>query len=239
MFILDLTLSTPQANLALDEALLDMCEAGFKGEILRFWEPRSWFVVLGYSNHWKQEVYFSKCRREAIPIFRRSSGGGTVLQGPGCFNYALILNIKKRKSLKNPVSTNLFILKKIKRALEPLVPEKISLNGVTDLSIHGKKFSGNAQRRKLQYALFHGTFLTHFNAKRVQKFLAFPSKSPPYRKGRSHLDFLTDLNVPPEVIKRSMAKTWNARRPLQNIPWNSINELLKKKYNLKSWNLKF
>jgi len=58
MKYLDQTLQTPQENLACDEALLDWCEDGFPDEILRFWEPRQYFAVLGYSNKTRSEVNF-------------------------------------------------------------------------------------------------------------------------------------------------------------------------------------
>ena len=44
---IDLTYDSPAENLACDEALLDHCEEGGEGEILRFWEPSAFFVVLG------------------------------------------------------------------------------------------------------------------------------------------------------------------------------------------------
>ena len=58
----DLTLPTPQENLACDEALLDGCEAGGP-EVLRFWEPRKHFVVVGYSNRVEREVNVAACRK--------------------------------------------------------------------------------------------------------------------------------------------------------------------------------
>src|SRR5689334_4969218 len=93
---LDLTLSSPSLNLALDEALLDQCEEGSSDEVLRFWEPREPFVVLGYSNKVLSEVNLSYCRENNIPVLRRTSGGGTVLQGPGCLNYSLVLASERR-----------------------------------------------------------------------------------------------------------------------------------------------
>src|SRR5690242_14068944 len=90
---LDLTLPSPAENLAADEALLDQCEAGAEGEILRFWEPREAFVVLGYANRAALEVDLPACQAHQIGVFRRCSGGGTVLQGPGCLNYSVILRI--------------------------------------------------------------------------------------------------------------------------------------------------
>jgi len=49
MELLELTLETPQENLALDEALLEEAElaAGQGIEVLRIWEPRQMFVVAG------------------------------------------------------------------------------------------------------------------------------------------------------------------------------------------------
>src|SRR5262245_29464931 len=93
MRLLDYTFPTPEENLACDEALLDLCEAGHAPEVLRFWEPSSHFVVVGYANRIADEVNVTECRTRGIPILRRCSGGGTVLQGPGCVNYALVLRI--------------------------------------------------------------------------------------------------------------------------------------------------
>ena len=103
---IDLTYPSPEENLACDEALLDLCEEGAEGEILRFWEPSAYFVVLGYSNRWTTEVDSPACAKLGIPIFRRCSGGGTVLQGPGCLNYSLILKIEGDRTLATITGTN-------------------------------------------------------------------------------------------------------------------------------------
>jgi lipoate-protein ligase A len=85
---IDLSLPTPEENLACDEALLDLCEdEGREGEVLRLWETRQPFVVLGHANRTRDEVHVDACRRNGIPILRRASGGGAVLQGPGNAQY--------------------------------------------------------------------------------------------------------------------------------------------------------
>ena len=73
------TFSTPAENLAADEVLLDQCEAGGGEETLLFWEPRETFVVVGYANKVASEVNVPACEAKGIPIFRRCSGGGTVV----------------------------------------------------------------------------------------------------------------------------------------------------------------
>ena len=67
MTCLDWVLPTPEENLACDEALLDLCEINGADEILRFWEPQSYFVVLGYGNRVAEEVNREICAAEKIP----------------------------------------------------------------------------------------------------------------------------------------------------------------------------
>src|SRR3990167_824405 len=130
MKYLDLTFPTPEENLACDEALLEQCEEGLiPDDILRFWEPSSYFVVLGYSNKIQTEVNETACQKEGIPILRRLSGGGTVLQGPGCLNFSLILKIENSKALHNLVKTNAFVLKRNQKALESALGLKINVRG--------------------------------------------------------------------------------------------------------------
>src|SRR5437899_489295 len=79
----DLTFESPAENLACDEALLDWCEAGQAAEILRVWEPSKAFVVLGYANRAASEANLSFCQKNNIPVHRRCTGGGAVLQEVG------------------------------------------------------------------------------------------------------------------------------------------------------------
>ena len=72
-------------NLALDEVLLR--EADELGEILRFWESPEPFVVLGLTQKIRDEVELERCAELNVPVMRRCSAGGCVVQGPGCINF--------------------------------------------------------------------------------------------------------------------------------------------------------
>ena len=96
----DLTLATPEENLALDEALLDQAEAGTGSEVLRLWESRQPMVVVGRGSHVAQEVDLAACRRDGVPVLRRTSGGGAIVNGPGCLMYALVLSYALRPRLR-------------------------------------------------------------------------------------------------------------------------------------------
>jgi lipoate-protein ligase A len=239
MQCLDLTLAAPEQNLACDEALLDWCEAGYDREILRFWEPAQYFVVLGYTNKLATEVNSSACETRQIPMLRRCSGGGTVLQGPGCLNYSLLLKISDDGPLRGITETNSFIMERHAAALTSLLSTPVARQGHTDLTIAGLKFSGNAQRRRRRFLLFHGTFLLHFDLPLVSEVLAQPSKQPDYRRNRSHDQFLTNLNVPAQEVKDSLQQAWSARDVLEDIPRDLIDQLVTQKYSQDDWNFKF
>src|SRR5207253_822560 len=83
MICLDVTLPSVAENLALDEAMLIEADEGRGEPVLRFWEPRDYAVVLGASRRLGDDVLSDACRADGVPIVRRSSGGGSVVVGPG------------------------------------------------------------------------------------------------------------------------------------------------------------
>ena len=117
MRLLDRTFFSPAENLACEEALLDACEENGGAGILRFWEADEPFVVVGYANKTAAEVNLPVCREKNIPVFRRCSGGGTVLQAAGCLNYALVLRITADGPCRSITAANQFIMEKNRAAV--------------------------------------------------------------------------------------------------------------------------
>ena len=237
MYFCDLTFSSPEENLACDETLLESAERGPGFELLRVWEPMTYFVVVGYSNRAATEANLPFCKANDIPVLRRCTGGGTVLQGPGCINYSLIVRISDGPFQSIP-GTNAFILKCHEAAFTALLQKPVELAGETDLAIGGLKISGNAQRRKKQFLLFHGTLLLQLDLSLVEKALLFPSKQPGYRRSRSHTDFLSNLKIPSSSVKSALAQCWNAWEPLPKIPQDEISRLASEKYRKPEWNFR-
>jgi lipoate-protein ligase A len=237
MQCLDLTFASAAANLACDEALLDACEDGSGGDVLRFWEPEQWFVVAGYSNEVAREANLAACRQAGVGIFRRCSGGGTVLQGPGCLNYSLALRIEGCPPLDTVSGANRHVMARQRDALASVLGRPVEIKGFTDLTLGGLKFSGNAQRRKRRALIFHGTFLLNLDLSLMDRFLNMPSRQPDYREGRSHQRFLMNLNADAVAIKAAMREAWGAHVPLSRAPdcWRLITE----KYERDEWNLRF
>ena len=195
MHLFNHTYPTPKENIDIDELLLKAVNTGkYPNGVLRLWESPTYFVVLGLSKKIDLDVNEDACKRDNIPILKRCSGGGTVLQGPGCFNYGYILPIDYDQELKSLTNTTTYILNKVKNILFSSISD-IELKGISDLAINNIKFSGNAQRRLKNAILFHGTILYDFNLDLITKYLKEPPIQPDYRKNRSHRDFIQNLNI--------------------------------------------
>ncbi|HON08015.1 MAG TPA: lipoate--protein ligase family protein [Verrucomicrobiota bacterium] len=239
MKYLDKTYPTPEENLACDEIFAKLCSENDGFECLRVWNPQQYFVVLGYGNKVEEEVFVEQCKSLNIPIFRRISGGGTVLQGPGCLNYTLVLRIGGNKHLATIPDTNRYVMNKNRNALARIFGEKVKVSGITDLTIDGKKFSGNSQRRFNDYVLYHGTFLIDFDLSMVEKLLKIPIRQPCYRQNRSHRDFLMNIHTPAQNIKEVLQTEWIATETLPEVNPVLLSKLIETKYSKNEWNLRY
>ena len=239
MKYIELTLPDPASNLACDEALFELFEAAHgTGGLLRIWEPENHFVVLGHSNRIDSEVDIAACESERLSIFRRLSGGGTVMQGPGCLNYSLIL----KNGVDIPVGIKesfQFVLEHHKRCIEQMIGDRVDIAGVSDLVIRGEKFSGNAQYRKRRFSLVHGTLLLHLNPAIVDRCLQLPSKQPAYRQNRSHGCFMRNLHLDAMNVREALRSIWSATDQFTDVPKARIADLEKNRYRRPDWTRKF
>jgi len=238
MQYLDLTLPSPQENLALDEALLLEAEEGNGGEVLRFWESPTPFVVIGIGARVEEEVHREPCRTRHIPVLRRCSGGGTVVQGPGCLSYALVLRVPGQGPLTTVRGTNEEIMRRTATVLSTLTRQVISTQGHTDLTWDGIKVSGNAQRRLRRHLLFHGTFLLDFDLPLIGELLPLPGIQPDYRRHRPHAEFVRNLGVSASRLKEALRHEWGAAEAGGSIPGARVAELVNGRYGRDDWNLR-
>ncbi len=241
MIRLDLPPLPAAENLAAEEYFLDACEAGHGGETLLFWEPPEPFVVVGYANKVAAEVKVSACEQQHVPIFRRCSGGGTVVQLPGGLNYSLLLRIVENGPTRNISVANQFIMERNRAAIATLLPAAgpVCVRGHTDLCVDAVKFAGNAQRRRKHFLLFHGTLLLNCELSRISELLAMPSLQPDYRAHRPHDAFVTNLNRPASAVKAALAHAWDAQPGSAPLPLAEIKQLAREKYSSRAWNFKF
>lgn len=238
MQLLDLSFAEPERNLACDEALLNWCDAQ-QQPVLRFWESPTPFVVLGYANRLAKEADRGACERLGVPILRRCSGGGTVLQGPGCVSYALVLPQEWVPEVRTISGANSYIMARNCEAVDLLLNGSVSIAGHTDLVWNGKKFSGNSQRRTRNALLFHGTFLLKFDLSLVGKTLQIPLLQPDYRQQRSHEEFVSNIPLSPLALKSALRQAWKVSGKFTENLDQEIEALVAEKYGHVQWHEKF
>lgn len=235
----ELPVADASEYLAWDEAFLGLTDSGGT-EVLWFWESAVPFVVVGYGQHVEREVHVAACERQGIPVLRRCSGGGTVLQGPGCLNYGLTLRSGSDPALATISGANRFILERQCRALEPLAGARLEIQGHTDLVKPGPdgvplKFSGNAQRRTRESLLFHGTLLLDMDLTRITDLLPRPSWEPPYRDGRNHASFVINTGLGRVDVRTALVREWDAAGTLDPLPWNLHRQAMDDRYGRQDW----
>jgi lipoate-protein ligase A len=235
MRLLDLTLPDAAADLALDEALLLAAEGGDAGEVLRLWERPTPAVVLGSGGSVGIDVNVPACEADGVPILRRASGGGTVVLGPGCLCFTLVLAVDREPGLDQIRASNRYVLGRVLHALAPVVAASVA--GTSDLATaDGLKFSGNAQQRKRRFFLHHGTLLCGFDLALIPKYLNAPEREPEYRQNRPHAAFVTNLPTTAADARRLLAAGWGAGDEYGPVPHDAARRLVAGKYSRDDWN---
>lgn len=212
MHLLELTLTTPEANLAFDESLFRALEeAAGRGddprrwERIRLWESPRPCVVLGRAGRLEREVDLAACARDGVPVLRRASGGGAVVLGPGCLCFSVLLCYDGDPSLRDVAASYDAILGRVASALGV---DGLELRETTDLALGGRKVSGNAQLRGRHGLLHQGTLLYALDPRLVSRLLREPERQPPYRARRPHHEFVGNLSLPPRLLRSRVAQAW-------------------------------
>jgi lipoate---protein ligase len=239
MQFLDLTLPTMAENLALDEALLDEAEtSGEPQETLRLWEPSTMAVVLGRSSRRTQEVNEEACRQRKVEVLRRSSGGLSIVTGPGCLMYSVVLSCVIRPELKSITAAHQFVLAKLGGALAEQIPG-VCICGTSDLTLGERKFSGNCLRTKRNHLLYHGTLLYNLALEVIAECLLHPPRSPDYRAGRDHSAFVMNLPLPVEALRQTVQAAFACDQVASSWPAVLTQQLVCERFSQEAWTNEF
>ena len=234
MLTLDYTFDDASCNLALEEVLLKHATTTGE-EVLRFWESPSLFVVLGLTQKVQLEVSVEHCREDGVPIRRRCSAGGCVVQGPGCLNYTLVLSKDRHPDIPSIQGSYTYIFDKI---IEQLDIEGLAKMGISDLAMGELKVSGNAQRRQKEYILHHGTLLYKADLVLFSHYIQEPQDRPDYRGKRDHTAFIRNLPLTREVLVEAICKAFDTNLPSTDLLDTHLQEsrlLADSKYDSDEW----
>lgn len=182
--------------LGIAEALLlaSRCDAAELS--LYVWRPAGAAVVLGSAGRLACEVCEAGCARRAVPVFRRVSGGGTVLLGPQTWCYSAVWS----RGLDPGTIQAAFawLLARVSAVLGRMGVEAAAVP-LSDLAVAAagsaglRKIAGHSQKRTRHGVLCEGTLCAAPFPFAMSEVLAHPPREPPYRGGRTHEAFMTSL----------------------------------------------
>ena len=107
-----------------------------------------------------------------------------------------------------------------------------------DLTLGLRKFSGSAQRRLRRHFLVHATILYQFDLEAIVRYTGQPRRQPTYREGRSHEDFLVNLNLSRGRLVGAIRSAWLPPGPPRvhaQIPEEVVRELVRTKFAARDW----
>lgn len=153
-----------------------------------FNEGSSPAIVLGISGKPPELVDLNKLKKTPVPLIKRYSGGGTVIVDENTLFVSFIFQKDVHDFPCYP--------EPILRWSEGFYKEALSIPHFhlreNDYVIDHLKCGGNAQYIQKHRFVHHTTFLWDYEQTKMD-LLLHPPKTPSYRKGRSHQDFLCCL----------------------------------------------
>lgn len=186
----------PWHNLALEEFLFRNVEKN--QVILYLWQNQNTVVIGRNQNAWK-ECRCAKLEGDGGKLARRLSGGGAVFHDLGNLNFTFIMD-RSLYDLHKQLQVILEGTKKLGIHAE--------FTGRNDLTVDGKKFSGNAFYFDGDKAYHHGTIMIDVDVQKVSAYLQV-SKEKMISKGVDSVQSrVTNLhNYRPELTIDEMKET--------------------------------
>ncbi|MFH0897597.1 MAG: biotin/lipoate A/B protein ligase family protein [Candidatus Bathyarchaeota archaeon] len=157
--IMGLDVNDAYMNMAIDEAICRLRTQGKAPNTIRLyrWKPSA--VSIGYFQVLEQEVDVEACKRLGMDVIRRMTGGGAVYHSyEGEITYSVIVNQDNPKIPRDILKSYELICNGIVAAMDNL-GIKANFRQINDIDVNGKKISGNAQTRRWNVVLQHGTIL--------------------------------------------------------------------------------
>ncbi|MFA6505749.1 MAG: biotin/lipoate A/B protein ligase family protein [Treponemataceae bacterium] len=161
-------------NMGFDEAILESVAAGVQKPTLRLyaWKPAA--VSIGFFQGLRDEVDTDSCAAHGVDVVRRITGGGAVFHQAE-ITYSIVIPETSPLAPKSILDSYGILCGGVIEGLRGLGLES-SFAPINDIVSGGKKVSGNAQTRKKNCLLQHGTVLLDVDVELMFDLLKVPAE---------------------------------------------------------------
>ena len=161
-------------------------------DFYKIWIPDQKYLVIGQGNKADSSLYIEKVEADNIPVYKRSSGGETVILTP---NTLIISAVIIDEKFKNPAIYFKYYNKLLMETFQDLGIENIGQKGISDVTIGNKKIVGSSIYRRKNIVFYHAVINVSESIDIIAKYIKHPKKEPDYRKGRDHKEFVTSIEL--------------------------------------------
>jgi lipoate-protein ligase A len=148
-------------------------------------------IVIGRGSNIDKEVQMENILSDEIPVFQRKGGGCAVFLDPGNIIVSIAFPAKGFLRIQSLFKrASVWLIKGLKKS----GIKTIYQDGISDLVINNKKVGGSCLYRSRGLVYFSASILVECNPYLIKQYLLYPPREPEYRKGRSHINFITNIN---------------------------------------------
>ncbi len=237
---IDVSTTDPSWNLALEQYVFDSLPRDKNYFIL--WQNKN-AVIVGRHQNTLAEINEPYIKEKSIQVVRRLSGGGAVYHDLGNLNFTFI------QTTENGIQLDLSLFCKPVAAAIRALGADAQVNGRNDITLDGKKFSGNAQYVREGRVMHHGTLLFESDMQAASDALR-PDPEKIKAKGvasvRSHITCLKPYlpSVSLQDFKAKLLEKLFEGRPMERYELTeadkqAIERIQKERYATWDWNYGF
>ena len=196
-------------------------EPGFDANYY-IWQPNNIYIVLGRANSIESSVIEENALLDNVKVFKRPSGGESVVLSPSMLVFSSKFNKEKDK---RPGDYFTAINNSLIKEFTALGMRNLYSKGISDISINSKKIMGSSMYLTGNTLFYHAVLNICEDVNLLSRYLKHPGREPDYRIGRSHTEFVTSIHNEGYIlaisnIKEAVRQAFDA---LHNNIGNNIN----------------
>ncbi len=175
------------------------------------WIPNETCIVMGRSNNPIDSLFIENVITDDIPIYKRPSGGETVVLS----NKMIVLSVAvEQTDFKSGKSYFKDYNNKIIFALESFGIRNLGYKGISDITINDLKILGSSIYQNKHFVFYHAVLNVCESVLLIDRYIKHPVREPDYRKKRNHKDFVTSIaqekyNININEIRKAVEKEFH------------------------------